>query len=175
MPDMSADRPVRHRTGARVVVVAGDEVLLQGDTDPGIPGSRFWQVPGGGIDDGETPRDAAVRELFEETGLMIGQGHLEGPIATRTVTHGYSDRILVQAETFFLLRTAHFIPVDAALTPAERGRRVETGWFHLDQLPTPVWPAQLRALAAWAGGAPIILGEIEESTVSRKGAVQGEG
>ncbi len=28
-----------------------------------------WQMPQGGIDDGETPRDAAIRELGEETGI----------------------------------------------------------------------------------------------------------
>ncbi|MEM6943108.1 MAG: RNA pyrophosphohydrolase [Pseudomonadota bacterium] len=28
-----------------------------------------WQMPQGGIDDGETPRDAALRELTEETGI----------------------------------------------------------------------------------------------------------
>ena len=30
----------------------------------------FWQFPQGGIDEGETPLDAAYRELYEETGLL---------------------------------------------------------------------------------------------------------
>jgi putative (di)nucleoside polyphosphate hydrolase len=33
------------------------------------PGSDAWQMPQGGIDDGEHPREAALRELFEETGV----------------------------------------------------------------------------------------------------------
>ena len=28
-----------------------------------------WQMPQGGVDDGETPREAAIRELWEETGI----------------------------------------------------------------------------------------------------------
>ena len=31
-----------------------------------------WVIPGGGIDPGETPEDAIVREFFEETGLKVG-------------------------------------------------------------------------------------------------------
>ncbi|MBK7819885.1 MAG: NUDIX domain-containing protein [Tessaracoccus sp.] len=158
-------RPEKRRTGARIVVRAGDEVLLQGDTDPGIPGSRFWQTPGGGIDPGESPRDAAVREAYEETGLRVDPDDLLGPVARRVVTHGYSDRILIQEETFFLLRTDRFAPSAAALTPREIERRVEQGWFPLDALPADTWPAELPRIAAWDGGAPLDLGEVEESTV----------
>ena len=33
------------------------------------PGVDAWQMPQGGIDDGEQPREAALRELTEETGI----------------------------------------------------------------------------------------------------------
>jgi putative (di)nucleoside polyphosphate hydrolase len=33
------------------------------------PSSDAWQMPQGGIDKGEQPRDAALRELYEETGI----------------------------------------------------------------------------------------------------------
>ena len=67
-----------------VLIVADDMVLLQGDTDPGLPGSRFWQVPGGGVDEEESTREAAARELHEETGLRLDPGALVGPVYTRS-------------------------------------------------------------------------------------------
>jgi|SRR5450432_1210708 8-oxo-dGTP pyrophosphatase MutT (NUDIX family) len=41
-------------------------LLLGRDTEMG-----FWTLPGGGIDPNEQPADAAVRECFEETGLLV--------------------------------------------------------------------------------------------------------
>ncbi len=36
-----------------------------------VTGQRHWDLPKGGIDEGETPRQAALRETVEETGLVF--------------------------------------------------------------------------------------------------------
>ena len=54
-------KPLRPR--ATAVVVRDDRVLLVGDQ------VGMFMLPGGGIEPGERPEEAAVRELHEETGL----------------------------------------------------------------------------------------------------------
>lgn len=41
-------------------------------------GELMWQFPAGGIEDGETAEDAAVRETLEETGLVVKATRLLG-------------------------------------------------------------------------------------------------
>ncbi len=50
------------------------------------PGSEAWQMPQGGIDDGEDPRAAALRELWEETGIAA---ELVDVISQSTAEHFY--------------------------------------------------------------------------------------
>ncbi len=168
----ASERPHRTRRAVRVVVTDGDAVLLFADTDPGVPGSRWWVTPGGGIDPGESELDAAVRELCEETGLRVGADTLAGPIMRRVVVHGYSDQVLEQEESFYLLRTPRFELDTSGHTPEEQLTLDGHSWHRvrdLASLPEPVWPDCLGRLVALADAPeewPWRMGEIEESTVA---------
>lgn len=60
----------RAPVGVGVVVRCGDYVLL--GKRKGAHGAGQWALPGGKPDGGEHPRDAAARELAEETGIKVG-------------------------------------------------------------------------------------------------------
>jgi 8-oxo-dGTP pyrophosphatase MutT (NUDIX family) len=165
-------RPRRHREAARVVVTDATVALMLADTDPGLPGTRWWVTPGGGIDPGETPLQAAVRELVEETGLVVAPEQLQGPVAVRTVVHGYSDQVLSQRESFFVLLVERPFEVSpGGLTPDEQLTLDGWDWLPLAgvrDLPHPVWPADLAeivGLAARPDAWPVDLGVVEESTL----------
>jgi len=60
------------------------KVLLLKRKKPPYPG--YWVAPGGKVDPGESPREGALRELHEETGLSAEQAELRA-IITETSPH----------------------------------------------------------------------------------------
>ncbi len=54
------------RLRSQAILVEGDRILLIKTCFGNI---TDYELPGGGIEEGETPEEAAIRELFEETGI----------------------------------------------------------------------------------------------------------
>lgn len=71
------DHPDVRRVFASVAVLDDRRVLLVRETEP--PGC--WNLPGGGLERGESPLDAAKREVREETGLEVTPDELVGVYA----------------------------------------------------------------------------------------------
>lgn len=64
-------RVYKHRPGAYVVLLRGDDMLVtRQEASEKLPEPEY-QLPGGGIDPGESPVVALHREVFEETGWSI--------------------------------------------------------------------------------------------------------
>ena len=71
-PDQIAKLPYRPCVGILLVNPDGHVFVGERIDTPGA-----WQMPQGGIDKGESPREAALRELFEETGVSASDVTLE--------------------------------------------------------------------------------------------------
>jgi 8-oxo-dGTP pyrophosphatase MutT (NUDIX family) len=85
MAELPRDLPIRERDAVRLVVRDTlDRILLFHTHEPTVPEyGQWWELPGGGIEPGETYRQAAVRELHEETGIAISDSQVGEPTWTR--------------------------------------------------------------------------------------------
>ena len=101
----------RPRPGAYAVLVDGADVLLTHQQEP----TPEYQLPGGGIDPGESPLRALHREVFEETGWRIAGARRLGAFRRFTYMPEY-DLWAEKICTIFLAR-----PVRRLGPPSETG------------------------------------------------------
>lgn len=128
-----------------IVINAAGEVLLQRRSDNGL-----WGIPGGGIDPGEEPADAIVREVWEETGVRVIPERVVGVYGGPELMVRYpnGDEAMIISMTF-LCR-----PVSGAPHPHD-DESLEVRYFAPKDFPPNIIPRHLRriedALRAEAG------------------------
>ncbi len=136
------------RRAARVLLLDADgRILLQNCCDPADPGQgSWWNTMGGGIDEGETSAQAAVRELVEETGLRVGLADVGPVVHGRLTEFSLGGQAYRQSEDYFLVRTAAFDAVPTAHSELELQTVLGMRWWTREELratDAQVYPAEL--------------------------------
>ena len=121
---------MRIRAAAYCVIRRGtgaDEQLL---LSHGRDGSRHgWTLPGGGIDPGEHPEDAAVREVFEETGY---DARLTGLLGVDSIVIPADERLRGEGEPLQALRVVYTAQITGGeLTIEVDGSSDDAGWHRI--------------------------------------------
>ena len=134
-------------TAGGVVQDAEGRVLLMRQTEGGR-----WSLPGGMIEPMESPSDAVVREVYEETGIhmrILGiVGVFGGP--EFVVTYANGDRISYVCTAYLGER----ISGEARVVGDETA---DVGWFHPDEVKTldcsAIVAPVMKALSDYQGSA----------------------
>jgi 8-oxo-dGTP diphosphatase len=146
---MARGLPKRQRVAAYAVILRDGRILLS-RLAPTVTSEELWTLPGGGLDHGEDPRDAVVREVHEETGLdtVVGEtarvysAHLPGVWRDGRRVDAHALRIVYDG----------WVPLDS---PEPRvlevdGSTMEAAWQPVEDVldgSIPVVPLVLEALA----------------------------
>ena len=95
------------RDAVRVVLTdSAGRVLLFHVLTPDQAPDGWWELPGGGIGPGESYLEAAVREIREETGLILDPGQVRPPSWRRDTTWVSRGKRRLQHEVVVLARLA---------------------------------------------------------------------
>jgi 8-oxo-dGTP pyrophosphatase MutT (NUDIX family) len=95
-------RPVSRLAGRVLVIDPDGQLLLLHERVE--DGSTQWVVPGGGIEPGETPAQAAVRELAEETGIAVSIDAGAEPVFVSRGQWSWAGVTFDQVDHFFVAR-----------------------------------------------------------------------
>lgn len=111
------------RVACRAVVVMDQQVLLLY-----LPGQDVFNLPGGGLETGETEHECVIRELKEETGY-------DGFVVQKTVTVREHFQTDSWESRFFLVELKDSAPSNPQLTAEEQISGMELRWMNpLDAL-----------------------------------------
>ena len=113
---------------------ADDRVLLFHTIDPTTPDLGFWwELPGGGMEPGESYVETAVRELGEESGLLVPGADVTVPTWFRSATYRRRGRRTLQHEQVVCVRLGESGPALSSVgrTPDELEDYLGHRWWSI--------------------------------------------
>jgi len=116
--------------GSGVLLLRDNQVLLQRRKDNGL-----WSIPGGSLEPGESLEEAAIRETYEETGLVLDKLTLFGVYSGKEHFYIYpnGDQIYDVAVTYMSRDFHGEIKVDSTEV-------LELAFFSIKELPADLNP-----------------------------------
>ena len=133
-----------YRAGVGILLLSGEGKVFVGRRIDMPQGLAPWQMPQGGIDPGETPRQAALRELQEEIGtdkadiLAESQVWRHYDVPPEVAGRMWGGRFRGQRQKWFAMR---FTGTDADIDPATEHPEFDAWqWVVPDRLPELIVP-----------------------------------
>ena len=127
---------MRRRPSSRLLLLdpSGRVLLFRfAFTKGALSGQTYWATPGGGVETGETFEQAAIRELEEETGLLVDA--VGNEITRREYVLQLPDGEFVMAdERFFMVRTFERTISDALWSDHEKEVMTAHRWWSQEEL-----------------------------------------
>jgi 8-oxo-dGTP pyrophosphatase MutT (NUDIX family) len=139
-------RPAHRRVSRIILLDQDDRFLLFLTASPklAVPTVR-WITPGGGVDEGESHTEGAIRELFEETGLQVSD--VGEPVHTISGFSTFNDgHVQTTYVEFFVVRTGAFDITRDNWLDYEHSDILDVRWWSLEELVNtqePIGPADL--------------------------------
>jgi 8-oxo-dGTP pyrophosphatase MutT (NUDIX family) len=119
-------------------------VLLLHGWDPHHPERPFWFTIGGAAEDGESLRDAAARELHEETRISVDPAQLGEPIAEQTIEFSWGGHHILQDQVFYAVPVTSAEALGVSLEGLDQWEQATTdtyGWLAASDLDGDERPA----------------------------------
>ena len=139
MPISRYLKELRHAVGNRLLLVPSvgaivhneaGEILIQRTTE-----GSLWSLPGGAIDPGETPSEAVVREVAEETGLIVRPTQVIAVLGGKDYRYTYANNDRVE----YVITVFACTPIGGTFGQTDEETEA-LEWFAPEHIPTLTLP-----------------------------------